>query len=102
MDRKTVSFTLCVPQQHPCFAGHFPGDPLVPGALLVQWLAERIAQELPDCFPATLKVMKFIAPVRPGDCCAVELSRQEGKVTVAGSCHGTPCFHGQFLLEART
>lgn len=102
MNIGTARFTLCIPEQHPCFEGHFPGDPLVPGALLLQWLAQHIEQQLPGLSPTTLKVMKFIAPVRPGYRCEVELTRQEQKVIVAGSWQGNPCFHGQFLLEPRS
>ena len=56
---------------HPCFSGHFPGDPLVPGALLLQWVCDAI-----ECYGAIIddrtlivqevQVFKFLAPVRPG------------------------------------
>jgi acyl-CoA synthetase (AMP-forming)/AMP-acid ligase II len=32
-----------IPADHPVFAGHFPGHPLVPGALLLDWVVERVA-----------------------------------------------------------
>lgn len=31
-----------VPADHPVFAGHFPGQPIVPGALLLSWLFANV------------------------------------------------------------
>ena len=56
---------------HPAFAGHFPGQPLLPGVLL---LAHVLEAALAD--PALagrigtaprLSNAKFLSPVRPGD-----------------------------------
>ena len=56
------------PATHPAFAGHFPGDPMVPGVLLLDELIHRLAAEL-DLPYARFRVqsVKFLAPVRPAD-----------------------------------
>jgi len=56
-----------VPEDLGCFAGHFPGHPVVPGALQIDW-AMDVAAELLDALPhvAELESVKFPAPLGPG------------------------------------
>jgi len=57
--------------EEPFFRGHFPGDPLVPGVILTEALAQTagIAAGQPGRgFRLTaIKGMKFLRAVRPGD-----------------------------------
>ncbi|MES2673016.1 MAG: hypothetical protein V4660_02195 [Pseudomonadota bacterium] len=55
-----------VPLDHACYADHFPGNPLVPGALLLKWILAQIEHEF-HCKVRLLKSVKFLAPVKPGD-----------------------------------
>jgi len=64
------SLPLHIPADHPAFAGHFPGQPLLPGVSL---LAEVLQAVLADPELAArvgtaprLGNAKFLAPVRPG------------------------------------
>lgn len=50
---------------HPAFAGHFPGAPVLPGALLVSLVLNAVpAGRLAP--PLQIDQVKFLAPVRPG------------------------------------
>ena len=51
-------------QDHPTAAGHFPGNPIIPGALL---LAHALRAIGPTAAPVAVRNTKFFAPVRPGD-----------------------------------
>jgi 3-hydroxyacyl-[acyl-carrier-protein] dehydratase len=55
----------------PVFAGHFPGNALVPGVLLTEALAQvaGIAIGRPNelYFLTAIRTMKFLRPVRPGE-----------------------------------
>ena len=64
------SVALNIAADHPAFAGHFPGQPLLPGVSL---LAEVLEALLDDPALAALigpapriGAAKFLAPVRPG------------------------------------
>lgn len=58
---------ILIPPDHPVFAGHFPGMPIVPGALLLDetlWaIATATGVPLIEC---TVASIKFKSPVRPG------------------------------------
>ena len=64
-----------IPVDHPCFPGHFPGQPILPGVLLlerVMALAQTsLARTLGEC---TLHNIKFLASVVPGDVLDVQLT----------------------------
>lgn len=59
---------VAVPRDHPAFAGHFPGQPLLPGVTLLGEVLELLLRESPDLLAGTPRVsaVKFLAPVRPG------------------------------------
>lgn len=54
---------LQVPDNHPTAAGHFPGHPIVPGALLL----DEVARHLAGPGRLTFRAVKFLAPVRHGE-----------------------------------
>ena len=54
------SFTIA--PDHPALPGHFPGNPVIPGVVL---LAEVLAL-LGAGAPLTLQTVRFLAPVHPG------------------------------------
>lgn len=63
--------SFSVPPDHPCLPGHFPDQPIVPGALLLDHALGLLAGGgfAPDQ-PARLSV-RFLAAVMPGDTVAI-------------------------------
>lgn len=59
------------PAEEPFFRGHFPGDPLVPGVILAEALAQTagLAAGQPgrSFRLSAIKAMKFLRAVRPGE-----------------------------------
>ena len=50
----------------PTAAGHFPGNPIIPGALLLDEVLRAIAGT-GAMLPSVIRSAKFLSPVRPGD-----------------------------------
>lgn len=59
--------TLRFAPDHPTAAGHFPGDPIIPGALLLAHMLDAIMGAPCDARPYEVRFVKFLRPVRPGD-----------------------------------
>lgn len=88
--------TLHIAANHPTGAGHFPGNPIIPGALLLAEVLARIeqAEQLPFV-PGKIKTAKFLHPVRPGDSVEIEYTRTpQGTVEFQCSVAGTRVLTG--------
>ncbi len=52
--------------QTPVFAGHFPGNPLLPGSMLLDWAVSKYANanhgSVSNC---SVRQARFLAPARP-------------------------------------
>lgn len=60
--------SLALAADHPVFAGHFPGTPIVPGAMLLdlalQAIGGRVGADLSACH---INAVKFLSPLGPGE-----------------------------------
>lgn len=61
-----------VPVDHPAFAGHFPGAPILPGVVLLDEVIQALSQAMADASnggEALFKInsAKFLSPVKPGE-----------------------------------
>ncbi len=63
-----------VPHAHPALPGHFPGNPVVPGVLLLDHVLSLL-EALHGPLPALrLPQVKFLQPLLPGQKARIELS----------------------------
>jgi 3-hydroxymyristoyl/3-hydroxydecanoyl-(acyl carrier protein) dehydratase len=75
------TLTLAVDPAHPAFAGHFPGTPIVPGVLLIDWAVCAIQEaEAASGRVGELSVVKFHSPVRPGEQLSLHYSIQKSSI----------------------
>jgi 3-hydroxyacyl-[acyl-carrier-protein] dehydratase len=67
------SESLAIPADHPSFAGHFPGAPILPGVILLdQVLCAIAASDEVDLLQVQLASVKFLSAVRPGEVLRLE------------------------------
>ncbi len=77
---------LSFPADHPAAPGHFPGNPIVPGAVLLDAL---VAALHPDGWSGEIEAAKFHHPVRPGDSVSITHASEGDKTRFKGRLAGT-------------
>jgi 3-hydroxyacyl-[acyl-carrier-protein] dehydratase len=72
---------LCIGADHPSLAGHFPGNPVVPGVVLVDHVLDAVEAwlgELPE--PLRLPQVKFLQPLLPEQPAEIMLARSGARL----------------------
>ena len=87
-----------IPADHPALAGHFPGNPVVPGVILLDLATTAILAAHPGHRLAALPQVKFLHPVRPGDTVTTTYAATPPRIAFA--CHNGPneVLRGTLLL----
>lgn len=77
--RAAFSAEYSVAADHPCLAGHFPGNPVVPAVMLLEFVGAALNQALGRrVYLAGVPLAKFMAPLLPQQALRVELTVDEG------------------------
>lgn len=65
--------SLKIPVNHPAFAGHFPGTPIVPGVVLLDEVMHVITSETGLAASAwQISSVKFLSPLKPDETVMIE------------------------------
>lgn len=65
--------SLKIPANHPAFAGHFPGTPIVPGVVLLNEVIHVITKETGLATTAwQISSVKFLSPLKPDETVMIE------------------------------
>lgn len=77
---------FAIAPDHPAFAGHFPGNPIVPGVLLLDAAVHAVQQALAPGAPGAaaqawrISAAKFLSPVGPGETLTLSCSPGAGGI----------------------
>jgi 3-hydroxymyristoyl/3-hydroxydecanoyl-(acyl carrier protein) dehydratase len=88
-----IAETVRIASSHPALPGHFPGNPIVPGVVLLDRIAaalERRGTRL-----ARIGVVKFLAPLRPDEDAVLAIARDGARVSFRIDRDGTPILRGE-------
>ncbi|MCP1220332.1 AMP-binding protein [Acetobacter orientalis] len=85
--------TLCVSPDHPCLPGHFPGQPVVPGVVVLE---EGLAQA--KGAPTHILQVKFMQPVLPGQQVVFFLKTEGARARLTGRVGGNTVLRATFRV----
>jgi|PersoiStandDraft_1058852.scaffolds.fasta_scaffold215981_2 3-hydroxyacyl-[acyl-carrier-protein] dehydratase len=97
-DARTITQTLRIDGHHPSLPGHFPGQPVVPGVVLL----DRIAAALEGAGAGRFKrigVVKFLAPLLPEQDAELSATYDGARLSFHVERSGTPILKGEGELE---
>ncbi|BAU23901.1 3-hydroxyacyl-ACP dehydratase [Caldimicrobium thiodismutans] len=87
-EREYIKAVKNVSHNEPFFQGHFPGNPIMPGVLILEAMAQTGAIYLKKTFPeckeklfvlAGIENVRFKSPVLPGDTLVIEAEKFKRK-----------------------
>ena len=81
---------------HPCLPGHFPGDPIVPGVVLLDRIAAVLEGEGRTL--RRLLAIKFLAPLRPDEDAVLVIGGDAARVRFRIERDGMPILSGEAEL----
>ena len=89
-----------VPANHPTLPGHFPGHPVVPGVVIMDYVLAAVTDALPAWRVTGIHKLKFLQPLLPCDAFSVQLADvKNGRVRFSCWCGEQRIAEGNLLLE---
>ena len=68
-----------IKSDHPCLAGHFPGNPIVPGVVILDEIFYALTSWKNNCQIEQISTVKFLAPIKPGQQFIITLAETKSK-----------------------
>lgn len=89
-----------IPADHPALPGHFPGQPIVPGVVVVDQVLALLAQAHPDVQVSGIRKLKFLRPLQAGQMVSVTFAEpKNGRLRFYCECEGQPLAEGNAVLS---
>ena len=94
-----VELEVVIAADHPAFAGHFPGAPVLPGVVLLSLVMEALsaAPVLAGALGPVpcIDQVKFLAPVRPGQLLRIRVEARSDGLSFEIRCAGSTVARGR-------
>ncbi len=88
---------LAIDADHPSLAGHFPGEPVVPGVLLLDRVLDAAEHWLGRAAgPLALPQVKFVQPLLPAQSAEISLTRSATRLRFRVERDGELLASGEF------
>ena len=85
---------------HPVLPGHFPGNPIVPGVVILDHILAAVAVAFPAYQVNGIRKLKFLRPLLSGKICDVQLADiKAGRLRFLCLQAGERIAEGNLLLE---
>lgn len=93
---------ILIPADHPSLQGHFPGDPIVPGVVILNEVVRLIEQRLTSRAVVGIRSVKFIKPLRPGSEVVLFIDDKDSEVlNIVCEHNGGVLVKGQIVLSGK-
>jgi 3-hydroxyacyl-[acyl-carrier-protein] dehydratase len=96
-----TTLPLHVPADHPSYAGHFPGQPILAGVVLLD-LSIRALQAACGCAVTGVAQAKFLSPVQPGELLLLDYEAGAASITFAVRSGERKVASGRFSVRENT
>ena len=71
---------------HPALPGHFPGEPLVPGVVILDEVLAALIEWRQDSQLTEIRMVKFLAPLPPEQAFTISLSAKNERAAEINFC----------------
>ncbi|MCC7517324.1 MAG: hypothetical protein IT470_08305 [Pseudomonadales bacterium] len=93
--------SFSIPHSHPALPGHFPGNPVVPGVVLLDHVLSAAGETFPQLRVCGIKKMKWLQPLLPVQTCEIQWGKmREDQLRFSCWCEEQRIAEGSLQLEA--